>query len=359
MTTAPSALDEMLADMSTADELYRPTQFWLNALQRLAEGVSGEGLERFRSMDGPLSYFVPTYGFPRYYASRGQFDELRATLDRLQLDDKRCSAHLERLLSGEAQAESDYRVLLASDRDVPPFLSGFSESTVGDPLEQFSFDGRRFGRSSLNYLLGLAFLKHHCDTSGIRTVLEIGAGFGSLGEILLSDERNDCLYVDVDIPPTIHVATYYLASVFGEKAVLDYQAARAMGVVDLADVSRSHKAAMLATWQLPKVVGKVDLFVNFISFQEMEPDVVQNYLSHMDRLGARYVLLRNLREGKAKAKSAKDVGVCDPVLGEMYDSFLARYRLLATNTVPFGYLTVDGFHSELRLYERCVDVSSE
>ena len=190
-------------------------------------------------------------------------------------------------------------------------------------------------------------------------MLEIGAGFGSLGEILLSDERNECLYVDVDIPPTIQVATYYLASVFGEKAVLDYQAARAMGVVDLADVSRSHKAAMLATWQLPKVVGKVDLFVNFISFQEMEPDVVRNYLSHVGRLGARYVLLRNLREGKAKAKSAKDVGVCDPVLGGMYDSFLARYRLLATNTVPFGYLTVDGFHSELRLYELCVGASSE
>jgi len=94
-------------------------------------------------MNGPLSYFVPTYGFPRYYASKGQFDELRATLDRLKLGDKRCSTHLERLLSGEAQAESDYRVLLASDRNVAPFLSGFSESTVGDPLEQFSLDGRR------------------------------------------------------------------------------------------------------------------------------------------------------------------------------------------------------------------------
>jgi len=157
MTDPGSALHQMLTDTPGTDELYRPAEFWRTDLQRLAEEVSGEDLARFRSLDRPLSYFVPTYGFPRYYASVG---------------------------------------------------------------------------SSMN-------------------------------------------------------------------------------------------------------------------------------LSHPDRLGARYVLLCNLREGKAKAKSAKDVAVRDPVLGEMYDSFLARYRLLATNTVLFGYFTVDCFHSELRLYERCVDVSSK
>ncbi len=85
MTDQGSVLDQMLSDMFVADELYRPTQFWRKALECLAEEVSGEGLERFRSMDGPLSYFVPTYGFPRYYKSKGQFDEIQATLDRLQL----------------------------------------------------------------------------------------------------------------------------------------------------------------------------------------------------------------------------------------------------------------------------------
>jgi putative sugar O-methyltransferase len=351
-SAARDALDEMLADMSSASELYKPTQFWQAALAPLIEELSSEALHRFRSMPGPLDFFVPTYGFPGYHADPETFTSVRAALDGLRLSDRRCLSHLERLLSGEAQAEADFRVLVAADEERSPFLSRFSESSVGAPLEQFTFDGRRFSRSSLNYLTGLAFLKRHCDTSQIRAVVEIGAGFGSLGEILLTDPRNECFYVDVDIPPTVHAATYYLSRVFGDDAVLDYRAAKSMDVIDLKQVSRSHRAAAIATWQLPKVTGLVDLFVNFISFQEMEPAVVRNYLAHVDRLQSRYVLLRNLREGKAKARSANDVGVQEPIRGEMYDGFLDRYRLRATNTVPFGYRTVDGFHSELRLYER-------
>jgi hypothetical protein len=185
----------------------------------------------------------------------------------------------------------------------------------------------------------------------VRTALEIGGGFGSLGEILLSDARNDVFYIDVDIPPTIHCAHHYLAGVFGEGAVLGYAATRDEPTLDIPSIRSEYRAATLAAWQLPRLQGTVDLLVNFISFQEMEPDVVRNYLREADRLKARYVLLRNLLEGKARKKDGT-VGVIEPITGGMYDEYLEGYRLAATNTVPFGYRTVDGFHSELRLYER-------
>jgi hypothetical protein len=96
----------------------------------------------------------------------------------------------------------------------------------------------------------------------------------------------------------------------------------------------------------------VDLFVNFISFQEMEPDVVQNYLLHVDRLRAKFLLLRNLREGKQKVRKSGGVGVKNPIQGGDYDAFLPNYELIDTNTTPFGHQTEDGFHSELRIYQR-------
>jgi hypothetical protein len=102
----------------------------------------------------------------------------------------------------------------------------------------------------------------------------------------------------------------------------------------------------------PKVQGEVDLFVNFISFQEMEPDVVQNYLLQVDRLRAKFVLLRNLREGKQKFKTSGGLGVKDPIQGQDYNTFLPNYELIDTNTTPFGHRTEDGFHSELRIYQR-------
>jgi len=59
-----------------------------------------------------------------------------------------------------------------------------------------------------------------------------------------------------------------------------------------------------------------------------------------------------MREGKARMSETVEYGVRNPVCGSDYDMFLKNYRILATNVIPFGHRTADGFHSELRLYER-------
>ena len=200
----------------------------------------------------------------------------------------------------------------------------------------------------LNYLLAIVFLKKHVDTSRIRNVLEVGGGFGTLGEILARDPKNTYAYVDVDIPPTAFAATYYLSEIYGSR-LLDYGRSREAPVLEL---DGSFDAAVICPWQLPKLHGKFDLFVNAISFQEMEPAVVRYYLEHVTRLGTDWVLLRNLREGKQRKSEDSPLGVEDPILGNDYDAFLTAYDVVAVNTVPFGYRTVDGFHSELRLYRR-------
>ena len=95
----------------------------------------------------------------------------------------------------------------------------------------------------------------------------------------------------------------------------------------------------------------MDLFVNFISFQEMEPAIVQNYLTHVVRLGARWILLRNMREGKNIRKNG-EAGVVTPILSDDYLSMLPQYELVERNVFPYGHKTVDGFHSEVLLLRR-------
>ena len=73
-------------------------------------------------------------------------------------------------------------------------------------MEQFCFDGRRYSRSFLNYLRGLTFLKKQADLSGLGRVLEIGGGYGTLGEILHTSGAG-IRYIDVDIPPLAAVAS--------------------------------------------------------------------------------------------------------------------------------------------------------
>ena len=111
------------------------------------------------------------------------------------------------------------------------------------------------------------------------------------------------------------------------------------------------KAAILPSWFIEKLQGKIDLFVNFISFQEMEPEIVQNYLDNVTRLQADWVLLRNMREGK-QLRSQNRFGVDKPIFSEDYARMLPDYDLIETNVYPYGFKTVDGYHSELMLFKR-------
>jgi len=333
----------MHTDLLSAPDLMRPTPFWEAASKDLASDLAGEGVRRFRASGNPLRFFVPTYGAPG--SGIPKVDTSRI-IESSGLEGKSLLS-LEHWLGGAAAATADYRVFLAADSNlVGPDLSGVSESEVGDPVEHFEFDGRKFSRSFLNYLHGLVFLKKCLGETGIRTVLEIGGGFGTLGEILY--QCGGFSYIDVDIPPTAAVATYYLHQATA-KNVVDYRETR-----DRTELvpPPAGKAMVLCPWQLPKLIGSVDLFWNFISFQEMEPPVVQYYLDHCRRLEAKYVLLRNLREGKQRRAPGSLIGVDQPILGSDYDTFLPDYDLVATNVFPFGHRTIDGFHSELRLYAR-------
>ncbi len=344
-------LTQAREDMRQQNELYQPSHFWDEASSRIVDEICTHGIERFRALPLPLGFFVPTYGTPGNSFTPAQRDGLAQGFSSEHPQAKKPQIALEQFLSGEASALADYRVLLAADDSSRlPHLHTFSESTAGQPVEQFEFDGRRFSRSALNYLLGMAMLKRHLPAGEVpRTVLEIGGGFGTLGEILHSSGIDGLRYIDIDIPPTSFVSQWYLQQAAGADAVTTYAMTHGQAEIEIAALTR---LSVLCAWQIERLRGSVDLFVNFISFQEMEPHIVKNYLSHVARLGTRWVLLRNMREGKQKRAPGHLAGVETPILGDDYLDMLPGYELVERNVHPFGYRTVDGYHSELLLLRR-------
>ena len=342
-------LDLALTELRKQQAIYQPTAFWSAASAEIAQELHLRGVENFRNIPIALGYFVPNFGPPASGLSQEQVALLTSTLLEHSPEEKKSQQVLKHLLSGKQHALSDYRVLLASDNQAQlPFLHHFNESVCGQPLEQFEFGSKRYSRSSLNYLLGLSFLKRHLGSEVPKTVLEIGGGFGTLGEIWASSGVPDWRYIGVDIPPAQCVADYYLKSVLGADQVTGFDELLNHRQINISDLK---PASVLCSWQIEQLQGAVDLFVNFISFQEMEPDVVSNYLHHVDRLQARWVLLRNMREGKQKQR-AGHVGVKTPIRSDDYLDMLPNYRLVERNVHPFGFETVDGFHSELQLFQR-------
>lgn len=117
----------------------------------------------------------------------------------------------------------------------------------------------RWGRPYLNYLLCLAALSHHLDAPP-RSFLEVGGGFGVLGEVVMQREP-EARYVNLVIAPLVTVASYYLSTIFGLDRVLTPDLLPAEGQIEVP------RAGCIPSWRTPDVIGPFDVFVNSYSFR--------------------------------------------------------------------------------------------
>ncbi|OFE17606.1 hypothetical protein BA895_15275 [Humibacillus sp. DSM 29435] len=317
-----------LEGLADCDPRYRPTNFWGPGLEQLLADMRGHGLSRFKSWPTAGFWFYPVYGNGFSYA------RIDALLPRAQEINPRVTAQwLRKSLTGGVEAGRDFDAArLGWDQNRWPFdLEGFGESTVGEPPQRYSVSPApdvRHGRPYLNYLLCLAALSRHV-TEPPRSFLELGGGYGVLGEIVMSRDP-EARYVNLDIPPLLTVGTYYLTELFGRDRVL--------GPDDVAETGELHvpKSGCLPNWRLPDLTGRYDVFVNSYSFQEMEPDVVEHYVDRICEIGPGYVVSLNSTKGKPKKSDGHEIGVVEPVTSaRIITMFEARgYVLLSTYQRP-------------------------
>ena len=147
----------------------------------------------------------------------------------------------------------------------------FSENNVGKPKEQFNFEGKLYSRSSLNYLLGITCLKKITKNFVPKNVLEIGGGFGILGHIFGLSKIINLKYINLDLPPLSLVSEMYLKKIFGKYKVTDSLKEIKKKKIYIKKLKNFHHCR-LGKLSLKR---KIDLFVNFISFQEMEPYILK------------------------------------------------------------------------------------
>lgn len=345
MTFDSNILSLMLEDMETAPEAFRPTNFWNSGLTSIMDDIKAHGIETFRSHPSAAFFYVPVYG-SKTQMKWGHI--LNPIIDRLSA---RKQKRYRMRLTHSDRARADYRLFSASLTPGALDLGSVSESEIGGG-ERFEFEGRSYSRSMLNYLRALTLLQRTLDTSTIKSCLEIGGGYGTLGEIL-HKSQDGAFYVNVDIPPVAAVSTYYLSELLGAENVLDYSKSRDMDVFDLDELSKRYKAVVLCPWQLPQVKGQCDLFANFMSFQEMEPAIVANYLSLVQPLTRQAMLLRNTAVGKKIAAKKGDIGVFEQVTSGYIVDQLDQFTLQSKNSFVNGELSDDGkYNSEVTVLTR-------
>ncbi len=338
-------LEALKKELEGQKKIYQPSLFWKKNIYKFFSIFQKEGLNKFRSNKLANNYFVPLYHLRREKFS-GQFQKIIK-----KNKSTRLSTEISKLMNGHGHALSDYRTFKAADDTSRlPFLHLFSENNMGKPKEQFKFENKLFSRSSLNYLLGITLIKKIDKKFIIKNVLEIGGGFGILGHILGQSKLKNFKYINVDLPPLSLVTENYLANVFGKNKVTDYFKIKDKSFLN---INKLKMFSSFPCWKIENLKGSLDLFVNFISFQEMEPFILKNYVKHIFRLKPKYILLRNLREGKQKKTKFNSVGVKSQIKTNLYlNLFEKKYKLIVKNVLPFGYLTFDGFNSEILIFKK-------
>jgi putative sugar O-methyltransferase len=327
VTTWDAVTKRSLDEIDDVDPLYRPTNFWQPGLRQLLGDMDEMGLERFKAWPTATYWFYPTYGANLLPETT---DAAVARAIELQPDAQTHEARLREGLTGAAEARRDLEVVrLIWDQQRWPFkVMARGESRIGEPPQHFHLAGDKRGwtKPYLNYLLCLAALSRHVDRPP-RSVLELGGGFGVLGEILMRRSAQ-LRYVDLDIPPLMTVASYYLRELVGDRIdVYDDSWAGRVG---------PDRSAVLPSWRIDDVDGPFDLFVNCFSFQEMEPHVVANYVAKVAEKDVAWVVSLNSRKGKPKASDG-GIGVVDQVTSariiEMFSDH--GYELVETYGPPY------------------------
>lgn len=310
--------DRSLTELREVDETYRPTNFWGPGVDQLLDNMKTMGLPKFKAWPSSSIWFYPLYGDRWTDATmKDAFEHVTASLRPKANRNFFISA-----LNGAQQAQRDYDVASVHwNQERWPFdLGAYGESKVGKPPQAYSIgqgNDTRFGRGYANYLLCLSALSQHVDAPP-KSFLEIGGGFGVLGEIVTQRDP-EARYVDLDIPPLLTVASYYLTELLGAENVTVYDGEAA--TPGRISVPRS---GVLPNYRIDDLDGEFEVFVNSFSFQEMEPAVVEHYIQKVCSKGITYAVSLNSRLGKPKAKKAGDWGALDPVTSariiEMFDA---------------------------------------
>jgi putative sugar O-methyltransferase len=151
--------------------------------------------------------------------------------------------------------------------DTEGLLARLSEPLEGNPPEIMR-DGRLISQDLANSVLEYQAILHpDLDRREVRTILELGPGYGRTAYVFLTLQPG-CRYILVDIPPALYVAQRYLSAIFADRKIFRFRS-----------FDRYE-----------------DLFINISSLHEMRMDQIRYYFSEIDRLARKYFYFKQWKE---------------------------------------------------------------
>lgn len=182
----------------------------------------------------------------------------------------------------------------AEKNDTDGQLRRLQEPLEGNPLEVMR-DGKLISQDLANSLIEYnAILHPDLDRREVRTILELGPGYGRTAHVFLTLQPG-CRYILVDIPPALFVAERYLTAIFPERKVFGFRPFDRYE--DVREEFENADILFLTPNQLELLPDKsVDLFINISSLHEMRMDQIRYYFGEIERLTRKYFYYKQWKE---------------------------------------------------------------
>jgi putative sugar O-methyltransferase len=340
-------LDRMMKDMVSAPAFYRPTNYWQTYEPVTIKYLKDEGLENFRSYDTCrlASFGAGTYrseplrqryknlidykGFGKSSVLSTIFEIYTRIFDRLG---KRFDLfNIKKFFTYEnyyLQEFEEFKNLQYRHSKFLDTISGLNildsikDSGFGHPYDLFQINGKLYTLAFLRYFDQMAYMKMHIDVSSLKSIIEIGSGYGGFIEVFVKSFPH-ITYFNFDIAPQLYVAQQYLSAVFPGQ-VYTYENFLSNEKIEFG----KYRIFCLPTWALETIPQTdFDLFINSASFQEMEPKVVKNYYS-LIKDKVKYAYLFELANGSYKKTSDISGGCVEPLKLKDYISIFEDFKLI-------------------------------
>lgn len=306
----PGLLEIFVQDMEGQSDVWKPTNYWKVNFRRIKHELDRVGLNGFRRNWNLIKGYgnIPTLKRAVLGNSKkSKLLNLFTYIPPFNLIRNKYELFNDRLISDSALNTQKQNALLyyllSEGKYSNPILLKVEDSCVGNPIS-YEFNGRKYTSNILHQIFQLSLLFHSEGSSNsFKKILEIGGGYGALPEILFKFHDGEIDYfVAVDIPPLVYITTQYLKAVFPGK-VIDYREIRNMKTITESDIQG--KILVIPPWVLPSLNIEFDLFWNSASFQEMEYNIVENYLDFVSKK-AKNIFINTLIEGHKKGVGGQD-----------------------------------------------------
>ena len=328
-------LELMLADTKLASELYRPSNYWAEYEKKFIPELKRIGLRDFRRRENSV---LSSFSATELAHNLGQINLVKSRLlnnkivrriphwskfvgllntvlnKALPIKGTYSISDFERLLF-------DYACLQGEKSGAKP-LTDLDASLIGNPRQVLHFEDSAYTMPILTFYLQYAYCSKFINFDNLTTIVELGSGSGKQIEVIKKLHPN-ISYLLFDIPPQLYICEQYLQSVFPGD-VVSYRDTR-----ELKSISNIQpgKIYIFGNWKFP-IIDEIDLdlFWNAASFQEMEPDIVANYLKYVNK-SAKTAFLLEVMQGKEIASRPGEHGVLKQTTLDNYIAGLPDFSI--------------------------------